>query len=222
MWFPPLSLCSSFPDVSLKNTRSGLWLPNQWPFKQAFVGSCQFTVSQSHKPLCLHKPALTQIWSVWREIMDSKSMRDVWLVNTHLKPDGLVMLWKHNGILHTMSCINNKKVGGKKKPGDYQAPRSADLSCISVLPPLCGIFVLAPCPSYISENRKVPGPRMAVQAVHPRLQSIPWHGRRRARGNLMLATQALWSCGSGRALVSEAERFIPPALVVHVWVNTPE
>lgn len=68
VWFPPLSLCSSFPDVSLKNTRSGLWLPNQWPFKQAFVDSCQFTVSQSHKPLCLHKPALTQIWSVWGEI----------------------------------------------------------------------------------------------------------------------------------------------------------
>lgn len=144
---------------------------------------------------------------------NSKSTRDVWLVNTHFKPGGRVMLWKHNRILHTMSCINNKKVEIIKLP---------DLSCISVLPPLCGIFVLAPCPSYISENRKVPGPRMAVQAGHPRLQSIPWHGRRRARGNLMLATQALWSCGSGRALVSEAERFIPPALVVHVWVNTPE
>lgn len=47
---------------------------------------------------------------------NSKSTRDVWLVNTHFKPDGRVMLWKHNRILHTMSCINNKKVEIIKLP----------------------------------------------------------------------------------------------------------
>lgn len=55
---------------------------------------------------------------------NSKSMRDMWLVNTDFKPADLVMLWKHNGILHTMSCINNKKVGGGEKKKDWRLSSS--------------------------------------------------------------------------------------------------
>lgn len=58
---------------------------------------------------------------------NSKSMRDMWLVNTHFKPADLVMLWKHNGILHTMSCINNKKVGGGEKKKRLEIIKLPDL-----------------------------------------------------------------------------------------------
>lgn len=83
------------------------------------------------------------------------------------------------------------KKEGEKKNGRLSSSQICRSQLRLRLPPLCGVFVLALCPSYISENHKVPGPWIAVQGMQPCLQSIPWHERRGARGNLMLATQAL-------------------------------
>lgn len=174
-----------------------------------------WTISfQNHKPLHLNNPASDIVTDtnliclmVFNGQWNCKSTRGAWLVNKYFKLADLMMLWKHKGILHIVAHVQHKI-------GDYQAP------------PICGshhqIRLRTSSPSVLwyicmgtapvfriweSQSLRAVGTGSSLCTSASGLS--PRHGHERARGNLMLATQALWSCGSACAPVSEAERFIP-------------